>query len=799
MTEFEVSGFLASFFDEAKERLISINRRLVLLESGHIDEEALTRLKRDAHTIKGSAQMLGVQDVCDVSHLFEEAMEFVVEHTPAHSQSMIQFLYDLHDLLARRVQHADTETHIEVAPLAERYRNLRNEYSQQQEAVALSDVPDVSPKQQRKKKKSRVSRNLIAAVMGTIESSIAANRPSVQAEPLPSQVDEPIAQQTVEKEIDFRPDLKQLESDSTLQEDSSGNFLRVDQTRLNRLSNQIIEFSSGRYRGSSMVEQLEQVQSEFKLLKQKLFSNESVKPERMSDNAKLQVEFDQALRNMQHFQDTFRMFQKRSSAMQGGLRDQVFDLMLKPMSTLFSIFPSAVRNISQPYDKKVQLLVSGENVEMDQLAAQALSESLIHLINNAVAHGIEKPDARRKANKPEEGQLTISAKQKGTEICIEVIDDGAGIDINCIRDKAIEKGLISESEASEMDSSEILELIFHSGFSTALTTDSVAGRGTGLNVVMETMRELTGSVHVQSQPGKGCKFILTLPVSLTVQKAVSFNIGNKHFGLLSQFIHQVLPLNEQEIKKGHGPFSQGYLKFQGHRVPVIDLHLALGGDEATDSNTQTSVLIVEHIEGFLGIVVDDVFNEREIIVREIDPYLKYYHPVGLMGNAIVEDGSVLLLIEPHGLKEMWRTAPDAEISSYPLAMSDSFNNQHLLLVDDSSIALEIEKNMFESLGFKVDTAVGGKDALDKLALHNYALLVTDLEMPGINGLDLIREVRSSQGNDAGIPIMVMSYRSSDNDQADAIDAGANTYLIKRQLKNNEDLVVRLNDLLGINT
>ncbi|GAV19912.1 two-component system, chemotaxis family, sensor histidine kinase and response regulator WspE [Mariprofundus micogutta] len=798
MTKFDTSGFLASFFDEAKERLISINRRVVLLESGNLDEESLTQLRRDAHNIKGSAQMLGVQDVSDVIHLFEDAMEFVIEHTHVRSQSMIQLLYDLHDQLAERVNHVDGEVHIDVTPLHERFRELSDHYEQQEQDSALpEELPqEESLKPRRKKKKHRVNRNLIAAVMGTIESSLETEKSVAPEETLPTLVTKPAIEKEVVREIDFRPVLDQLEDNST-PENSSGSFLRVDRSRLDRLSNQIIEFSSERYRGGSMPEQLERLQGDFKQLKNKVFSDDFIQSEKSSQNARLQVEFDQALRDIQTFRDTFRMFQKRSLLMQGGLRDQVFGLMLRPLGSVFSIFPRAVRDISQRYDKKVQLLVSGENVEMDQIAAQALSESLIHLINNAVVHGVETPGVRKGLNKPEEGQITISAIRKGTGICIEVIDDGAGIDTDKIRKKAMEQGIISESEASEMDTPEVLELIFHSGFSTAANTDSVAGRGVGLSVVLEAMRELTGTVHVESEQGKGSKFILTLPVSVTVQKAVSFRIANNHFGLLSQFIHQVLPLNEEEIKRGHGPFSQGYLKHEGHRVPVIDLHQALGGGNATSTSTQASLVIVEHIEGFLGIVVDDVYEEREIIVREIDPYLKYYHPLGLMGNAIADDGSVLLLIEPNGLKEMWRTAPDVEYTSELLQGKDIFD-QHLLLVDDSTIALEIEKHLFESFGFIVDTAVGGEDALDKLALNSYALLVTDLDMPGINGVDLIKRVRISEDKSAAsTPIMVMASRDSDNDQRSALDAGANTYVVKRHLKDNlDDLIERLNGLLS---
>ena len=793
MSEFDLSGFLASYFDEAKERLVSINRRLVLLESGHLDAEALTQLRRDAHTIKGSAQMLGVQDVSDVTHLFEDAMELVIGHAHGSSQAMIQFLYDLHDQLAERLEHVDAETHIQITPLLERYRQIRDAYDQQDKITTLVQAPPELSAAPRRKKKPRVNRSLIAAVMGTIESSIESDRPTQ----LTSEIQP--AQQKQPELINFRPDLAKLESGGGIQEDSSGNFLRVDRSRLNRLSNQIIEFSSDRYRGGSMEAQLVLIQNQFKQLKNKIFSDDFIKPENSSERSKLQAEFDQRLREIQSFRDTFRIFQKRSSVMQDGLRDQVFGLMLRPLGSVFSLFPRAVRDSSHRYGKKVQLLISGEDVEMDQIAAEALSESLVHLINNAVAHGIETPELRALTNKPEEGQITVSATRKGTDIRIEVIDDGAGIDINKVRRKAIEQGIISDSEADEMDSSELIELIFHSGFSTATTTDTIAGRGVGLSVVLEIMRELTGTVHVQSQQGNGCKFILTLPVSVTVQNAIAFRIANNHFGLLSQFIHQILPLSGQEIRKGHGPFRQGYLKYEGHRVPVIDLHQPLGGSSAATPSENASVLMVEHIEGFLGIVVDEVYAEREIIVREIDPYLKHYHPLGLMGNAIIDDGSVLLLIEPNGLKEMWRTAPDAELLTDTLKQARSFN-QHILLVDDSSIALEIEKNMFESLGFKVDTAVGGEDALDKLALHEYALLVTDFDMPGINGIGLVRGVRSSTGGNAAIPIMVLASRGSNSDQKEAAEAGADTYLIKRQLKGHvSDLVDRLNDLLGIDS
>jgi len=471
--------------------------------------------------------------------------------------------------------------------------------------------------------------------------------------------------------------------------------------------------------------------------------------------------------------------------------------MLRPISSLFSVFPRTVRDLAARSGKKVQLLISGDAIEMDQLAAESLSEPLIHLINNAVAHGIETPEERLAAGKPEEAQITVTAKQQGTEVCIEVIDDGRGIEIEQLRNKAVSSGIISASEAEEMDSSEILELIFHPGFSTLAVANEAAGRGVGLNAVLNAMREVTGSVHFQTQPGQGTKFILNLPVSVAIQKANTFSVAGNRFGMLSNLIVKVLSLDTQTVEKGHGAYHQGYISYEGHRVPIIDLYPALNTTERNQHGS--SIMIVEHFEGFLGVLVDEVHDEREIIVRDIDPYLKFYQPVGLMGNAIAEDGTVLLLIEPNGLKEMWRTSPEYDsslIDEATAAETPEFSHR-VLLVDDSTIALKIEKMIFESLGFTVETAVGGMDALEKIGLQVYQLLVTDMKMPGIDGAELIEQVRADERH-AELPIMVIATLEAEKDKKRVMQAGANAFLGKRHLKGHEDLLNKtIRSILGI--
>ena len=804
MTDFDLSGFLAQFFDEANERLVAVNRRLVLLESGKLDEQGMAQLCRDAHTIKGSAEMLGVKDISALSHLLEDAIEYVkAENSDPKTDPMMQFIFDLHDLLQERLEHPDAEIRVDSAPYAAQFNKLCGKTSKAKKGEPTVDkavqvqeegAKPVVRKRPRKPaaKKMTVNRNLIAAVMGTIEGSLKDPKSEKTSEETVVAKKPEADVVTEAEEICFRPEIGSLELESERAvDDSSGNFLRVDRSRLNRLSNQIIELSSDRYRSSALEGELDRLMQDFKLLREQLFN-----PASTAAKVDQSAEFDQRLRHLHKAGEQLRMQQRRSSVMLDDLRKQVFGLMLRPISSLFSVFPRTVRDLAARSGKKVQLLISGDAIEMDQLAAESLSEPLIHLINNAVAHGIETPEERLAAGKPEEAQITITAKQVGTEVFIEVIDDGRGIEIEQLREKAVSSGLISASEAEEMDSSEVLELIFHPGFSTLSVANESAGRGIGLNVVLNVMREITGSVHIHSQPGKGTKFILHLPVSVAIQKANTFAIAGYRFGMLSNLIVKVLPQHSQTIEKGHGAYHQGYISYEGHRVPIIDLYQALNTPKSDQHGS--SIMIVEHFEGFLGVLVDAVEDEREIIVRGIDPYLKFYQPVGLMGNAIAEDGTVLLLIEPNGLKEMWRTSPeyDSELVDEATAGTAEFSHR-VLLVDDSTIALKIEKMIFESLGFTVDTAVGGMDAMEKIDLHAYQLLVTDMKMPGIDGAELIEQVRADKRY-AELPVMVIATLEAEKDKKRAVKAGANAFLGKRHLKGHEDLLNKtIRSILGI--
>lgn len=1053
MSGFDLSNFLASFFDEARERLSSINQGLVNFESGTLDDEGLVALRRDAHTIKGSALMLGVNDVGGIAHLFEDAMEYLIQNPQYRTAVMTQFLYDLHDQLAERFEDPDSDFKLDPETARNRYKELLQAIDSgeadtgtlQEETAVVEEVtaeavttPEELPEEMEpvtdlepslegngveelsipsaeqeldteaepeidlsvevaaeeggetglelsteeqmpvaddedkgieaadldldslgegldfgdfgdlefaveedeesvsaaampedSEEKSEIvsvatapeelediadisldfglgaeeesiaeSTELSAAIESPIEEeplktkdametaeltpeavedvadisldfdigleesvvteapeevakeieaaetaeTMAKEKPveevsladklaampqgmigadeaaewkqkakEPEAKPVAEAVTEPsLVEETAAKvspkegdsgidDLDnFRPDVSKMELKSTGRRKSSGRFLRVDAERLEDLSNHIIELTTEQSRNESVEDdfqalylELRALRREWRGMKESLVVMSQTEREEAMD--RLDSSFDRQLRSARYFVEALRYGQTRSSIMLKDLRDQVLSLMLRPLDSVFSTFPRAVRDVAVRAGKRVKLNIGGQSVEMDQGVAESLVEPLVHLLNNAVAHGIETPEERKAAGKSEEGNITILARQSGNEVRIEIIDDGRGINVDDVKRVAVKRGVTTQVEADAMDSAEILEMIFRPGFSTHKDVDDLAGRGIGMNVVQDAVRKLTGSIRIHTVVGEGTRFILSLPVSIAVQQALTFRMGAQRYGMLTHMIEQAVPLNKQTVEKGPG--GKSFLRYGKHQVPIVDLRKMMTVTEDDSKETISSepyVLISEHIEGFVGIVIDELMSDTEIVVRDLDPYIKRYQPQGLMGNTITPDGSVLLLLEPYGIKEMGRTSPEHEIE---LNVEESEKlNFKVLLVDDSLIAREVEKGILQSIGFDVDTAIDGMDGLEKLHAGEYDMVITDLEMPRLDGFGFVRRMRNEKQYEE-MPIMVISTRESAEDRMRSLDAGADAYLVKQHL-NGDDLMSTVQSLVG---
>ena len=889
MADFDLSNFLASFFDEARERLNSMNQGLVAFESGGLDSEGLISLRRDAHTIKGSALMLGVSDIGGAAHLFEDVMEQLIEHPTWRNPAMTQFLYDLHDELGIRLKDPNAQKNIDLEPLRVKYNELLKVAKEgalpegSTEAVeqgkvnldeesdvieidldedtpdleswvqddgltvdleSLSDSASVKSASVGEKDGGKTSSQDFSGLIGADEADVwKAKRATMQQaagekqkkvadealdqslDRLPSEAMEdrevekfvaeltsitedeeghsaqsdeltPLPENTFVEADTYRPDIAKIEMKATAQRHSSGRFLRVDAERLENLSNQVIELSTEQSRGGSvetsileMMSELRGLQREWRYFAKSLDDFDEAKRDVLMHS--LERGLENQMRKQRRFKEELSVSKQRNGLMHRDLRDQVLSLMLRPLDNIFSTFPRAVRDVAVRLKKHARLVIGGKALEVDQGVVESLVEPLVHLLNNAVAHGIESPEERKALGKPKEGQVAVIARLSGSEVRIEVVDDGQGLDVDRIKEVAVERGVTTQVEADSMDSAEILEMIFRPGFSTKKEVDATSGRGIGMNVVQDTIRRLTGSIRIHTEKGQGTRFVLSLPVSIAVQQALMFRMGNVRFGMLTHMVEQALPLHKQELKTGIG--DKKFIMYGKHQVPIVDMRRMLSGEGADAVLSKVpNVLIAEHIEGYVGIVVDELMSDAEIVVRNLDPYIKRYQPQGLMGNTITDDGSVIMLLEPYGIKEMGRTAPDQTIE-VDVSEEEKIHRK-ILLVEDSLIAREVEKSIFESIGFTVDTAIDGLDGLEKLARESYDMVVTDLEMPRLDGFGFVRRIRN-QPEYEDLPVMIISTRESAEDRMRAMESGADTYMVKQHL-NGDEILKNVQALLG---
>ena len=767
---FDLSGFLAAFFDEARERLGAIHERLAKLERGELDEEEMVALRRDAHTIKGSALMLGVQDVGETAHVFEDAMDHLLRHPEARDEAFVRFLFRLHDLLDERVRDPDGASAIEVAPLREELARLV-----EAGAAAGADAPEEGAEEPE-------------ALIGADEAAAAQRRASSQ-----EAVEEPSGKDGAAPSA-FRPAVESSRPAAAAERRASGRFLRVDAERIEELGHRFTEFVAMRGRMDFALGGLERGLRRLHGHLQLLRTLARAHPELADALARAGREAAEALHGMRRAAGELASEKAREDRVLEEMREEIFRLQMRPLAGVFSMFPRAVREVAAKEGKRVRLVMQGEDLLVDRDAAEALVEPLVHLLTNAVIHGIEPPEERRRLGKPEEGQLAVIARQEGNEVRIEVVDDGRGIDEEQVRRAAVARGVTTEAELAAMSRAEVLELIFRPGFTTRKEAGQLAGRGIGLNAVQSAVRKRMGAIRIETERGRGTRFVITLPTHSAVQQVLLFRIGGMTLGMLAHLVDHVAPFEEDMVATDER--GRPAIRYRGRLAPLLDLRGFVGGDT---EGGRAFVVFAEHLEGFVGVVVDELVGEPELVVHDLDPYLKRYQVPAVMGLVILPAGEVVFLLDPQGVMEMARTSPDVRLQKAALAAEEeaalpAVAGMRALLVDDSVIAREVERRMLAAAGLVVDVAIDGQDALEKVRVHRPDFVVTDIEMPRLDGFGLTRRLRAMQET-REVPILVISTRESDEDRRRALEAGADRYLVKQKLT-PEGLREALEELLA---
>jgi chemosensory pili system protein ChpA (sensor histidine kinase/response regulator) len=455
------------------------------------------------------------------------------------------------------------------------------------------------------------------------------------------------------------------------------------------------------------------------------------------------------------------------------LRKEVTRARMVPVGRLFARVAQQVREAARATGKTVTLSVRGESAEVDNGIIEQIADPLLHLIQNAIAHGIEAAAERESRGKPAQGRLTLSASHEGSFILVEVEDDGRGIDTEMVRRLAVERGLLPAAEAAALPEREALNLIFVPGFSTAAAVTQTAGRGVGLDVVRTNVSRLNGEIHVETELGRMTRFVLKLPLTVAIADALMVRSGPEIFALPLTAVSVMRSVAPHEI---HGVGGRETVRLDGQTLDLVRLDRALGFAPSPETPRRPVVVMRGGGTPF-GVLVDELLGKEEIVIKSLGMLLDGAGPFS--GATISGEGRVILLLDPTVLREETARRPVAGPRDIAEISGPSATESRLavLLVDDSVSVRKFVGQMLDKAGFRVVTAVDGQDALQQLLEQSVDVVVTDLEMPRLNGYALIEDIRRRAAT-RELPIVVMTTRAGDKHASLARRLGVSHYVTK---------------------
>ncbi len=554
--------------------------------------------------------------------------------------------------------------------------------------------------------------------------------------------------------------------------DSDPRTVRIHAENLNRLLAYAAETSVAASTLQTFVESLRLLKNQ-----QKELMNEVTLFQEMSKEPGSKAFAEELLRQAEDIHSTLglryselEIYSRRAVNITKRLYREVLDSRMRPFRDGIEAFPRMVRDASRKLGKKVRFEITGKSTKVDRDILEKLEAPLNHLLRNAIDHGIESPEERVAAGKPEEATLLLEASHKGGVLHIQIAEDGRGVDFSRLRQKLLDKKLVTEEMAERLSEKEMLEFLFLPGFSTTDQVTELSGRGVGLDIVYNMVREVGGVVQAVSKKGEGMSVHLQLPITLSILRALIVEISGELYALPLSRIDKTLIISHDELENVENKL---FLKFNDERIRLVSATDILGlNPVATDGSV--SVVLISDLLSRYGIVVDRFRMQKDLVVRPIDARLGKVKD--LHAASILEDGSPVLILDVQDILRSIdqlilatsETSRDAEIET---------SRKRILVVEDSLTVRELERKILKSCGYVVDVAVDGMDGWNALKTAGYALVVTDLDMPRLNGTELIKRIRGDLKLQH-LPVLMVSYKERSEDKQAALQAGANRFLSK---------------------
>ncbi|MFM0020285.1 hybrid sensor histidine kinase/response regulator [Paraburkholderia azotifigens] len=763
MTDDDLS-LLELFREEAAVQTRVLSDGLLALEHRPADAAALEACMRAAHSLKGAARIIGLQDGVDIAHVMEEcfvgAQRAELQLTPAHIDVLLRGV----DLLIR-VGDAKTDAPVTRADIDGFVRRLASPASAARETAAGDGThadQDVD-------------------VYAQLQAQL-------QAEALAQRQEAPPTDPAAPPDAPAQP----ASHGSARHPDR---MLRVRAANLDRvlsLSGEVLVESRWLKPFATSMLRIKRTQRDTSRALDALYDTLADH----LDDAALSALADvrTALNDMQHTLgarlDELDHYDRSSSNLAQLLYDEALQCRMRPFGDATHAYPRVVRDLARSLGKRVKFEIVGTSTQVDRDILDMLDAPLGHLLRNALDHGIETPDARLARGKPAEAHVTLEARHSAGKLLISVSDDGAGIDLDNVRASVIRRKLADEDTAARLSEPELLDFLLLPGFSMREQVTDVSGRGVGLDAVHEMVKAVRGTVRIFNDPGHGSRFVMQLPLTLSVVRSLLVDVGGEAYAFPLAHVRRTLELARADIDMLEG---QQHFAFDGKPVGLVTAHQLLGA-QAGVTRESVSVVVIGDERVTYGIAVDRFLGERMLVVQPLDPRLGKIRDIA--AGALMENGDAVLIVDVDDLlRSVDKLVRGGQLDRIGRAHDVAARQRkHVLVVEDSLTVRELERKLLEKRGYAVTVAVDGMDGWNALRGGTFDLVVTDIDMPRMDGIELVTLIKRDPLFKP-VPVMIVSYKDRDEDRRRGLEAGADYYLAKGSF-HDEALLDAVRDLIG---
>ncbi|MBZ0278646.1 MAG: hybrid sensor histidine kinase/response regulator [Anaerolineae bacterium] len=743
MTDSSDANLLTIFWGEAGDYLQRLNTGLLQIETSQIEDiqASLREMNRLAHSLKGAARAVGIQVIETTAHYIEEVFAAAQHNRLKLSPEVCDLLYDGLDLIQTVINGEENPTEI------------------------------------------------LAEVLARLEQTItlAANATPPSGTPGRGSVETPSVTNTLEVGIS-----------STLILRAAEDNIRVSVAKLDQIMGEVSEMLINRLHGEEQLRDLRKLLEFHNQWQHEWRSTRTAyvrmarwvqhQPDQITGEVTALLRFLETNqrylavvnRQMSQLVQAMTQHQLQLTTITDQLQDDVSRIRLIPFDSVLAGFQRMIRDLARDTNKRIQMDVHGANVEMDKAVLDALKEPIMHLLRNAVDHGIEEQNERERRGKSPTGRITLAAEQHGSEITITIMDDGQGINLGGIRQAAVHSGLLTVQEAAILSDDDLNSFVFYPGLTTSTHVTPLSGRGLGMDIVRTRVESLRGRVSLSSVPGQGTTVRLHVPVSLTRMNCILLRAGHQDFAVPVAVVKRMLTVRSEDVFTIEG---RDTIMVDEQPLPLVNLRNVMGfSSESTSRANESKIVVLQASDRTIAFEVDELYREQNLVLKSLGVEIEQAQYVS--GAALLGSGEIVIVLDTN---DLIRSAVSNKIRSIPHPPPPApvrAARRRILVVDDSITTRTLEKNILETAGFEVRTAIDGVEAWGLLQEYPCDVVIADVEMPNMNGLELTQRIKDDP-HTRHLPVIILTSLAKPEQREAGLRAGADAYLVKSRFNQDE--------------